>query len=211
MTLAEAKAQLRLNATADDALVTGLIVASRQWAEQYTGRIFINQSWRLWIDAARGFAQNWWDGVREAPVTVLNVDAAILLPKPPLVSVTCVQYYDDSDTGSLWPATNYYVDTAREPGRLVLRTGAIWPTPTRLVNGISVDYVAGYGADASCVPEAIKLAIKQLIAHWYEHRGEELLSGTTRGEQSSRYTSVNVPLVIQALLNPYRIEPMSAL
>ena len=68
-------------------------------------------------------------------------------------------------------ASRYYVDLAREPSRVVLRTGETFPTALRVANAIEITYVAGY-ASAAAVPEAIKTAIKQYVAYLYEHRGD---------------------------------------
>ena len=180
--LAEAKAQARIDTTADDALVTSLITGARQWAEKYTGRAFITQTWQMALDQLPTVADK-------------GLDAAsyLSLPRPPLQSVSAVQYFDNADAAYAWPAINYFVDTVREPGRLALRCGSVWPCASRLTNGIVITYVAGYGSNGAAVPEPIKTAIRQLVAHWYEHRGDV-------------DTAASVPLVIQALLDPYRIR-----
>lgn len=51
ITLAEMKRSLRMFAsvTTEDADVTNLIVAAREWVEDYTGRALVDQSWRLTI------------------------------------------------------------------------------------------------------------------------------------------------------------------
>jgi len=206
--LADVKNHARIDTSADDTLVAGLVVAARQWAEQYTGRAFVNQTWALALDFTPAAMEAWWDGVREGPVTGLDRVTFVTLPRPPLASVTSVQYFDNTDTGAVWPASNYYVDTARQPGRLCLRMGATWPVPTRLSNGIVITYVAGYGADGSTVPEPIKTAIRQLASHWYEHRGEATLNTGGRGTASA-FNAVNVPMVIQALLDAYRVRTSS--
>ena len=175
VTLDEVKAHARVDTNVDDALLTGLITGARLWAEQYTGRAFIAQSWQLWIDAAPGFDDAQWDGIRQGPVTALDIANHVKLPRPPLVpvaSVTSVTTYDDSDNATVWDPSNYFVDAISEPGRLALRSGAVWPVPGRLTNGICIEYVAGYGSDETDVPETIRTAIRQLVSHWYEHRGE---------------------------------------
>ena len=179
VTLAEAKAHARIDTTTDDALISNLIIAARQWAERYTGRAFITQTWTLAIDMLLSGKQ-WPDDAN-----------AINLPRAPLQSVTTVQYYDDSDAATLWATSNYFVDTSREPGRLVLRSGSTWPSPTRVAYSLIITYVAGYGPDGSSVPEPIKAAIRELVGHFYEHRGDE-----------------DAPpcFAAQALLNPYRVR-----
>jgi len=204
VTLTEAKQQARIDTTADDTLVTNLIIGARQWVEKYTARALITQTWQMWIDLWPAATELWWDGVRQGPVTGLDQISTINLPRAPLQSVTSVQYFDDSDNATVWSASNYFVDTIREPGRLALRQGATWPVPSRLTNGIMVEYVAGYGDAGSAVPETIKTAIRQIVSHWYEHRGEAAMAPTTRGAVISPI--LPVPLVIQALLDPYRVR-----
>jgi hypothetical protein len=203
--LADVKLQARIDTTADDTLVTNLITGARQWVERYTGRALITQTWQMALDLWPGAVEQWWDGVREGPVTGLDSVSFIGLPRPPLISVTSVQYFDNTDTATVWASSNYFVDTVREPGRLALRLGATWPVPSRLTNGIVITYVAGYGNDGTNVPEPIKTAIRQLVAHWYEHRGEAAAATGSRG-MASAFNAVNVPIVIQALLDSYRIR-----
>jgi uncharacterized phiE125 gp8 family phage protein len=68
VTLAEAKAHLKLDTSDEDALVAALITAARARAEWHTGRAFVTQRWRLRLDA--------WPQ-----------QGVIELPLPPLVSV----------------------------------------------------------------------------------------------------------------------------
>jgi uncharacterized phiE125 gp8 family phage protein len=203
VTLDETKAHARIDTTADDVLITGLIAGARQWAEAYSGRAFINQTWQLWIDQAPTLTESWWDGVRQGPIGGLDCISAIPLPRPPLATVNHVQYFDNLDNATTWDPGNYFVDTIGEPGRLTLRIGATWPVATRLTNSMVIEYVVGYGADAGSVPDVIKTAICQLVSHWYEHRGEAAVA-TTRGTPV-----LQVPLVIQALLDPYRIRRLA--
>jgi uncharacterized phiE125 gp8 family phage protein len=206
--LADVKQHARIDSSADDTLVTSLITAARQWVEQYTNRAIINQTWQMAFDLWPTVAEDWWDGLRDGPVTNPGRVGFICLPRPPLVSVNSVTYFDNADTGTVWPSSNYFVDTVRQPGRLALRMGATWPQPTRLTNGIVIEYIAGYGGSAASVPETIKTAIRQLVTHWYEHRGEASLNTGGRG-MTTAYNAVNVPMVIQALLDPYRIRSLS--
>lgn len=202
--LADALQQARIDTTVDDNLVTYLITGARQWAEKYTGRAFITQTWQLAVDQEPVLTERWWDGVRQGPITGLDKVSYISLPHAPLQSVTNVQYFDNTDTATIWDPSNYFVDTVREPGRIALRFGAVWPVPERLTNGIVVTYVAGYGNDGTSVPEPIKTAIRQLVAHWYEHRGDAATAASARGTMIM--PAVPVPLVIQALLDPYRVR-----
>ncbi len=75
VSLAEAKAFLRLDDTAEDGLVTTLIGAARLHVEGVTGRALVAQSWRLVLDA-------WPEG------------EAVRVPVAPLLSLTAVTAID---------------------------------------------------------------------------------------------------------------------
>ena len=50
VSLAEVKSYLRIDGTADDAVLTILIASARRSAEEYTKRAFITQTWQLTLD-----------------------------------------------------------------------------------------------------------------------------------------------------------------
>ncbi len=194
VSLAEAKAQMRVDTSDDDTLISSLIVAARQAAEEHTRRALVNQTWRLSLDRFPARPLNWWDGVRQG-ANVPGTAAAIELPRPPLQSVTSLTTYDDADTASVMAAAGYFVDSDGEPGRVVLRAGNTWPTVERVAGGVEVLFVAGYGASAADVPQAIRQGILLLAAHLYENR-EAVVIGDPAAE---------VPLGIAALWRPWRI------
>lgn len=76
------------------------------------------------------------------------------------------------------------------PPRILLRGSRVWARPGRIGNGVAVTVTAGFGAAAADVPEPLRLAIRLMIAHWYEHRGN--------GEAPPP------PLTVAALLAPFR-------
>lgn len=200
VSLEEVKAHARIDGSTEDSLLTALIVAARQWVESYTKRALIQQSWQLWFDEADLFSCF---GRCEPPC----VPAYLEIPRPPLIDVTQVLYYDEEGVSTVWDARYYYLDNARAPGRLVLCNDALWPAPVRRLNGLAVDYNAGYGAQASDVPEALRLAIRQLAAFWYEQRGDAAMA--SNGGQAAAM-GLSVPLVIQALLDPFCVRGLGA-
>jgi uncharacterized phiE125 gp8 family phage protein len=153
VSLDEAKAHLRVDTTDEDALIARLAVAARESAEAYTRRAFIAQSWRLTRDA--------WPA-----------SGTLLLPKPPLSSVTAVTLTDRSGAASVLSDDLYIVDGAAVPGRIVLKETAVLPSFLREANAIAVDFSAGYGDEADDVPAAIRSAILHWTAHFYESRGD---------------------------------------
>lgn len=170
--LPEVKAALKLedDQTDDDAVLAGLIRVAAEECEKFTGRALMSQTWQLFLDAWPGDdSEALWEGLREGPETWLQgKPAAIELPKPPLQSVSHVKAYDDSDVGTAWAASNYFVDAATEPGRIVPRTGAAAPTITRTANGLEVQFVAGYGAAPHDVPEALRQGMVEMVKAIYD-------------------------------------------
>ena len=149
ITLDEAKLNLRVDCTADDDLITALIVAARRWCEQYENRAYITQT----ITAKA----NWlpWE---------------IILPLPLLQSVTSITYIDlIGDVQTLSDAL-YDIDTFREPGRVTRAFNATYPSVRGDVNGVTIVYEAGYGDTAADVPAETKQAIQLFIAHLYDNR-----------------------------------------
>lgn len=170
ITTAEAKTYLRITGSSEDTFIDTLIKTARMFCEEYTNRALISQTLVLTVDAYNEMADPLWEGVKTGPY--LNYYKNYIdLPRPPVTSVTSVKTYDDDDTATTMSSTKYYVDTARESARVVLRTGETFPTALRVANAIEVTYVAGY-ASANAVPEPLKLGMYQIIAHLYEHRGD---------------------------------------
>lgn len=176
VSLTEAKLHLRVDSTADDSLITALITAAREYVEAFTGRALITQTWDYILDA--------WPSGDE-----------IVIPLPPLQSVTSVTYRDSDGNTSTVSSSTYTVDTDSEPGRVVLLTGYTWPSTTLYaVGGVRVRFVAGYGDNASDVPQALRQAMLLLVGHWYENR-EDATTANVRP----------IPLGAQMLMWPYRV------
>lgn len=176
VTLADAKAHLRLDGTAEDMLVASLIVTSRLHIEQALGLALITQGWSWLIDA-------WPDS---------NV---LRLPMRPIQSITAVRVYAEDGSADALASQSYLLDGAGAPARLVLRRGHIWPLPGRGASGIEIAFVAGFGATAETVPAPIRQAILLLVAHWYEHR-----EPTDLGSPSAP-----IPTSVSNLLAPFKV------
>jgi len=83
-------------------------------------------------------------------------------------SVTTIKVFAEDSSSTTVDASNYYV--AKESARVALKSGYSWPSIGQIAEGFQVQYVAGFGADATFVPEDIKTAIKQLATHYFEYR-----------------------------------------
>lgn len=73
-----------------------------------------------------------------------------------------------TSAGQVAPTSNYIVDSASKPPRIFPIQGQYWPACLYVPNAVAIHFTAGYGTDASSVPNSVKVAIKQLVAHWYK-------------------------------------------
>ncbi len=174
-TIAELKARLALDSgdTSEDTMLTSFVAAARERVESYTGRSLITQTWQMALDDFPAEREEWFDGVREMPISELRTPSRwIELPKHPLQSVTSITQYDTSETANVVDSDVYNVDTFQEPARIALGFGQVWPAITlRSINGIIIEFIAGYGDDPADVPTVIREAILASAAYMYEHRG----------------------------------------
>jgi uncharacterized phiE125 gp8 family phage protein len=148
VTLAEAKAHLRLADGSEDDLLSGLIRAARQDVERATGMALLDQHWRLVLD-------RW------------PMNGQVNLPVHPVREILSVTIYGSEGEASLLDATACEADLVSRPARLHLVRAL---DPARAMNGIEIDFRAGFGEAGTDVPDLLKRAILLLVAHWYEFR-----------------------------------------
>lgn len=150
VTLVEAKAHLRVDVADDDTLITAMIMAAAELAEQQTGRALMTQTWELTLDA---------------------FPDALELTRTPVQSVTSVIYADAAGVDQTLAGSAYSLDLADDNGHayVVPAYGTDWPATRDQVNAVRVRYVAGY-ASAAAVPESIKSWIKLAVGSMYTNR-----------------------------------------
>lgn len=161
-TLKRAKKQVELLETEDahDAHLTALIGAATEHVEQYTRRALITQTWRLTLD---------------------RFPCEIVLPRPPVQSVSSITYVDDDGATQTLSSSLYQTCLESSPARIVPAYNEVWPTVRNIPEAVQVTYVAGYGAAATDIPEQFQQIILLLVGHWFEHR-EAIVSGTSAAE-----------------------------
>ena len=192
ITLADAKQHLRMEVSDDDTLITLLIAAARQYAEQLTRTSFITQQWSLVLDAFPG-------------PSLMGVPAglpwslpghAILLEHGPVQSIDSITYVDMASNVQTMPSANYIADMTGLLARVTPKFGQIWPITLPQIASVSVNFTAGYGATADKVPAGLIQWMKLRIGTLYENR-EEVVTG--------RGITVTPMSFIDGLLDPYRL------
>lgn len=159
VTLSDAKRNLNIDTdeTTDDYYIAQLITEARQETERMLDRKLITQT-------VTEYFNDWPDS------------RALVLPYGNLQSVTSLKYRDEDGDWQTVSTDDYVVETADDPGRIVLDDDADWPTATLYESKpIEVVYDCGYGSTFGSVPFAIRRAIMLLVNEWYESRDPVIL------------------------------------
>lgn len=175
LTLAEARLQLRVDtfgspaSNPEDDLIQSYIDAVTQDIDAgsgWLGRALAPQSWKLALD-------DW-------PTRCIgNIANAIVLPYPPLISVTSFTYVDGTGaTQTLTEGTGFRVikETGVDAGQAYLAPlyGETWPAVRVDADAINITYQCGYGSGSPLtedVPAIIKNYVRAAITFLYESRG----------------------------------------
>lgn len=145
VSLADAKANLRVDGIDLDALITAWLEGITAHAENYTERALITQAWRVTQD---GFTDD------------------IELPRPPTISVTSVTYYDTANVLQTLAASQYVLDEVN--GKLLPASGVTWPDTYARFDAVTVNYSAGYGPTDATVPKSIRLYILAKLTEQFD-------------------------------------------
>ena len=149
VTLVEAKAHLRVDGSDEDALIAQLVTVAREHIERETSRVLIARPFRLCLDD--------WPG-----------EGVIRIGCGPVREVTNVTVYDGEGNATAVSLADHLLDGEARPARLWLREP---PAPGRVLNGIEIDFIAGFGASGADVPDTLKRAMLTHVAAMFSVRG----------------------------------------
>ncbi len=173
--------------------LTALIAAGREWVEDYTGRVLIDQTWRLTLIGRSGSyagGDNVY-GTRDGRLPVgygyysglfqTGRHGEISLYKSPILALTKFVTVDAAGAETNVDPTTYELrDAGAKWPRIVALNGATWAT--WLTGDMRIEYRAGF-ADrtgspqfgAEVVPERFKQAIKLWVEANYD-RDEKMMT-----------------------------------
>jgi uncharacterized phiE125 gp8 family phage protein len=168
VTLSEAKAHLRVDTTADDAYISSLISAAREWCEQYLDRSLVHTQWVMRFD-------------KFPPDGTMDIE----LPRPPMATsgtaaAVALTFTYENGTTATYSTASYRVDRDGVPGTVKTLYGQTWPPHLQDDNAISVTWWGGYGASGTNVPAAIRHAMLMLVGFWYENRSTVLVGSISK-------------------------------
>jgi uncharacterized phiE125 gp8 family phage protein len=171
LSIGDAKAHCLIDGSVDDASVAQWIAAATRKVEYDTERALLVQTWRLVLDRFPS-----WRG-------------AIDLPRPPVLSVTSIIYYDSSNTSATLDVGNYINDPATN--RIGLTPTGSWPTDLRSFAPIQILFTCGAAA-VEDVPDNLLHAVRLAVA-WFSENREP-----TKAETTS-YDALIAPFVVPAI------------
>lgn len=145
VTLEEAREHLNIRHSEDDAQIRRMIKSARLQVESFTDRQLVTATYEYRL---RSFPSE------------------IIVPRPPLQSVSKIEYVDESEVTQTLSSSVYSVDTYATRGRIREAINQSWPTTADVYNAVVVTFVAGYG-DPSDVPDDLIDALLILLGHLY--------------------------------------------
>lgn len=200
VTLEDLSQQVRVVSSQDYARLSQMGVAAREWCEAYLGQQLATATYtwtvdrfiNLYLYQTSLWTQQVWPWYFQSQALVgnrlPNTWYTLWPPRGPVQSVTSINYIDLNGNNQLLPSTQYLVDTTSTQCRIAPAFGQYWPVTQMRQDAVSIVFVAGYAK----IPSAIRLAICQLAAHWFDSR-----------EAVAYENAAEVPMGVKSLLDSY--------
>ena len=159
LTLTEVKDYLKVETSAEEALIASLLDAAESVVEAYCNRKLMK-------------------GVYD--FTLKDFPAyGIVLPFSPVVSITSITYYDSNNSLQTWASSNYMVNVNSEPTRISYINDYPDVYEDR-DDAVIVRFTVGYSSSSTtatqqaAVPGALKMAILRYIGDLYAIRQDQV-------------------------------------
>jgi len=167
VTAAQVKTYVHIDYNVEDDIIHNWIKAAREKLENHLRRSIARQTIEISYDKFPSMP--------------------IFVPRPPLLSVRSIKYFDTDDTETSMDLNDFYIDYNSEPGRIAFDLKKTWPTSTvlRSIDAVKIRCVAGYDTgytggtttespDADDIPANIKESIYLYCTHRNENRAGEV-------------------------------------
>lgn len=124
VSIEQARRHLRVDGDQDDVLIAEKLRMAMAWSEAFTNRALLWQKIEGKLDTLK----------------------ALQLPRPPLIAVDSITYIDTSGNLQTLGTDVYDVDTASQPGRIILAYDQTWPSVRGHHHDVTITFTAGYAA-----------------------------------------------------------------
>jgi uncharacterized phiE125 gp8 family phage protein len=180
VSLDEAREWVKMDAdiTADNDLLTALIITCTEEGEDFTNRVFMERTF-----------EGYFAGYQESNC---EIHPFIQIRRAPLIDISAVEL----SVGGSFVAVDsdgYELKQTASYARIVFTDVSVLSGADDIPYPLKVTFTAGYG-DADDVPDGIETAIKEYIAFRYENRGD------TGSQEKS-----GMPKMVSALFKRFRI------
>lgn len=175
LSLTEAKLFLKIDATADDPLISSMIRVSREYAEKFTQTALVQQTW----DDKR-------DGVRT------DECGLIVLEKPPVQSVV-ITYVDTNGDTQTWSSAEYRTDlpTDFHKARIEPAYGYSYPQVRDVINSFTIRQVCGYTGTSKTISSITRSSstatVTTAAAHGYTTGQRVTVSGVDQADYNGTF------------------------
>ena len=152
VTLAEAKAHLKIEHGDEDTLLTDLMARATDTLDGPRGalaRCLVEQTWRV---ACAG-----------------PIRGRVALPMAPVLEISAARHFDPSGATVALDTTDFWLMGDADGAWIEPAMGAPWPALADRADAIAFDVTAGFGALGD-VPPGIRHAILLLVGHWHRNR-----------------------------------------
>lgn len=175
VSLATAKSFARIEFTDDDALVSSMITAVREWIELAVLKRAIMIQGKTYYSMGFPWPGGYYNYQIRAmgpnPYWLPMSQGIISLPDPALQQIIDIEYIDPSSGSWLTiPSTSYVFTPNSTPGRVAPQFGQVWPLARPIIDSVAINYSCGYGANTTDVPQSICNAILAGVAAAYSQR-----------------------------------------
>lgn len=144
VTLAEAKAHLRVTASDEDTLIGALVATATGMVSEMSGRVLGEEVWR-------------WS---------FKPDGAMVFPRVPVVSVDEITYLDAAWDEQTATVGDFVVTADPDYPKIMPGFAASWPVTAVRDDAVTVEFTAGLTE----VPAELKHAILLIVGHLYANR-----------------------------------------
>lgn len=145
VSVADVKAVLLITDSDSDSRLSDLVNAVERWLEETANVSLISQDWRVSFDAVPS-------------------DRCFRIPRPPLLSVSALDYRDPDDgTWSTVSSSDYDVLVDANPGRMVVNSGAMPTVHGTLKEKFRVSFTSGMAATTVAL-KASRPDVTELLA-----------------------------------------------
>lgn len=172
LTLSDIKTHLRLDGSDYDSILTPFIKTSREIGEKITGRDFIEKEWRTYLDY---FPASNCEGIE--------------LRKSKLLSITSIQYYDESNTLQTLSSDDYYITNEADYASIFIKHDKSFPRTYSRRQAVIITFKTSF----PIFPQDLKQAMLSVCSYLFENTGDCINDG------NSQFKSLFFPYIISQI------------